>query len=160
MLNSFDITQDFHTSNPHIRVLLPQTEGMPSSHIWGLFLFAHPESRLFNETPTTRRQLVTEFLKDPSFHFEDYEPLLEEISTKVLTKAQRSLMIWEKMLTDRETLMQSLKYDLNNFEVVDKLVLGTSKLWDQYENIKKALMKEDVKTFGDQEESATEKGLI
>jgi hypothetical protein len=160
MLSSFDITQDFHSTNPHIRVLLPQTEGMPSSHIWGLFLFAHPDSKLFNETPTTRKQLVTEFLKDPTFSFEDYLPLLEDISNKVLTKAQRSLMIWEEKLHEREALMASVKYDLNNFEVVDKLITGTSKLWDQYDNIKKALMKEEAKTFGDQEESASEKGLI
>lgn len=160
MLNSFDITQDFHTVNPHVRVLVPATKDMPSSHLWGLFLYAHPDSTLFNETPATRKQLVLEYLKDPTFSFEGYEDLLEEISSKCLTKAQRSLMIWDKMLTDREDLMRKLTYDLNNFEVVDKLVLGTAKLWDQYALIRKALMKEDSKTFGDQEESATEKGLI
>lgn len=160
MLNSFDITQDFHSSNTHVRVLIPDSKDVPSSHLWGLFLFAHPESRLFNESPDNRKMLVTEYLKDPTFSFDDYTELIKEIQSKLLTKAQKSLMVWEAKLHERDDYIGSVRYDASTYEMLDKLLEKTSKRWDEYDSIQERLGKEKAKTFGDQEESASEKGLI
>lgn len=69
LLSNFDPTQDFWATNPQAQILFaayyPHT---PSSHMWAALLFAHPESKLFNESPTSRRILIAQdYLKDPDF---------------------------------------------------------------------------------------------
>lgn len=69
LLNSFDITQDFFTSNPQLKILFKSEIKLPSSHIWALFLFAHPDSKLFEESPQDRQALIYKdyLAEDPKF---------------------------------------------------------------------------------------------
>lgn len=160
MLTNFDITQDFHSTNPHIRVILPQSLKVPSQHMWGLMLYAHPDSKLFNESPSERKKLVLEYINDNKFTFEKYEDLLELIERKVLTKAQKSLMVWERALHKRDEYIDSIEYTEDSWDMLDKMLANSAKLWAQYQTIVDWLSKESSKTLGDQEESLTEKGLI
>lgn len=160
MLNHFDITQDFHSTNTHVRVLVPETLAVPSNHMWGLMLYAHPDSKLFNEVPSDRKKLVLEYVNDPDFSFDKYEKLLELIEKKVLTKAQKSLMVWERALHKRDEYIDSVEYTEDSWDMLDKMLANSAKLWAQYQTIVDWLSKESTKTFGDQEESLSEKGLI
>jgi hypothetical protein len=96
LLNSFDIHQDFFSTNPQLAILFKDEikAKIPSSHLWALFLYAHPDSKFFNESPEDRRNLIFSdyLLKDPKFSWELYEPVLQKIETHVLTKAERALM--------------------------------------------------------------------
>jgi hypothetical protein len=68
LLNNFDPSQDFWLSNPQAQIIFADYVNTPSSHMWAALLYAHPESKLFNESPTSRRLLIIEdYLKDPSF---------------------------------------------------------------------------------------------
>jgi len=128
-----------------------------------LFLFAHPDSKFFELSPIERKILIYDdfLLKDETFSWEEYEPLLIEIAEKALTKAERALMRWEKTLHERDDFIASVPYDASTYEMKDKLLANTSKLWDQYETILDRLTKEkQAKTLGDIEESLAEKGDI
>lgn len=95
LLNSFDPYQNFWESNPQMRIIFSKEyeAHTPSPHMWALFLFAHPSSKFFNETPSTRKMLIEQdYLKDPSFSWENYASSLQIIDDHILTKAQRSLM--------------------------------------------------------------------
>ena len=165
LLNSFDVYQDFFSTNPQLSILFRDEikSKVPSKHLWALFLYAHPDSKFFNESPEDRRNLIFNdyLLKDKSFSWESYEDTLKKIEEKILTKAQRALMRWEQTLHERDDFMASLPYDLDHFEVKDKMMATTPKLWDQYESILDRLTKEKTHaTHGDQEESLSEKGDI
>jgi hypothetical protein len=98
--------------------------------MWALFLFAHPDSKFFNESPEDRKSLIyKDYLKsDPSFSFDDYESILEKIQASVLTKAQRALMRWEQTLHERDDFIASVPYNMDTFEAKDKMMANTTKL--------------------------------
>ena len=165
LLNSFDIHQDFFSTNPQLTILFKDQvkSKVPSKHLWALFLYAHPDSKYFNESPEDRRNLIFNdyLLKDKSFGWDKYEDVLEKIETSVLSKAERALMRWEKTLHERDDFMASIPYDLDHFEDKDKMLANSPKLWIQYESILDRLTKEKTHaTHGDQEESLSEKGDI
>lgn len=100
-------------------------------------------------------------LSDPSFSWEEYQEVISLIEDKVLSKAERALMRWEKTLHERDDFIASIAYSLDTFEAKDKMLANTPKLWDQYESILERLSKEKQgRTHGDLEESASEKGDI
>lgn len=128
LLTNFDPYQDFFSTNPQLKILF--SESIPSSHMWALFLFAHPDSKFFNESPEDRKSLIyKDYLKsDPSFSFDDYESILEKIQASVLTKAQRALMRWEQTLHERDDFIASVPYNMDTFEAKDKMMANTTKL--------------------------------
>jgi hypothetical protein len=67
-------------------------------------------------------------LSDPSFSWEEYFPLISFIEDKVLSKAERALMRWEKTLHERDDFIASIPYSLDTFEAKDKMLANTPKL--------------------------------
>lgn len=131
--------------------------------MWALFLFIHPDSKFFQESTKTRKELIfKDYLSsDKSFSWDKYEDLLKFIQEKLLTKAERSLMNWEKKLHERDEFINSLSYSLDTYEDLDKMMKLTTSMWDQYESIKDRLTKEkSSSTEGDIEESLSERKLI
>lgn len=162
LLNSFDPYEDFFQVNPQLKIIFQKEyeDKIPSSHMWALFLYAHPDSKFYDEAPPTRRNLILkDYLhEDPTFSWDTYEELVEKIETKVLSKAQRALMRWEKSLHERDDFFASIPYTAETFEMKDKMLAATTKLWDQYEAVQERLAKEKVtQTHGDIEESFLEK---
>ena len=57
--------------------------------------------------------------------------------------------------------MAGIPYDSSSYEMLDKMMMQTSKMWDQYSTILKAFSSEVTsQTHGDIEESLSEKGDI
>ncbi len=162
LINNFDPFEDFFKSNPQLKIIFQKEfeDKVPSHHMWALFLYAHPSSKFYDEAPSTRKTLIyKDYLKeDPTFSWDTYELTLELIETKVLSKAERALMRWEKSLHERDDFFASIPYSEATFEMKDKMLAATTKLWDQYEAVQERLSKEKVsQTHGDIEESLLEK---
>lgn len=164
LLNNFDLDADFWTSNPELKVMFRSfyDAEVPSSHMWAVALYTHPKSKLFNESPATRRQIIAkDYLQDENFDFSQLEPLIAEFKKSLLTKAERLLSNWEMKLHERDELISSIPYSAETFEMLDKMIDKTPKMWQQYNAILEALEKENAtRTEGNLEESLTEKGLI
>lgn len=180
LIDSFDIFSDFWKSNPQLRVLFKEEydNKVPSEIMWALFLYYHPKSKFFNEAPATRLKLIkSDYLNESSslvrdksnlsksneriFELSDYEAIADKIKQFVLSKAERSLLLWEQKLHERDALIAQIPYTMENFEDLDKLVTNSGKIWDQYFKIQDQLSKEqETRTEGDIEESLSEKKLI
>lgn len=130
LLNLFDVDKEFFSSNPHMRILLKDYLKVPSRYLWAVFLYAHPESKFFELSPQDRKNLIYHdyLLQDPEFSWEAYAPLIEHIESHLLTRAQRSLTLWEKTLHERDEFLASIPYSLDTWEVKDKLMANSSKL--------------------------------
>lgn len=65
-------------------------------------------------------------------------------------------------MDEKSEFMKSLKFDEDNYEILEKLVTSNTKLYAEYDRILKVLESdaEDGVTKGGGEESAAEKGLI
>lgn len=162
LITNFDPFEDFFSINPQLKIILKQQyeDEVPSSHMWALLLFAHPESKFYDEAPSTRKDLIyKDYLRqDPTFDWENYQDLILVIEEKCLTKAERALMRWERALHDRDDFFASIPYSESTYELKDKMLANTPKLWDQYEAVRVQLAKEQAtKTHGDLEESFIEK---
>jgi succinate dehydrogenase/fumarate reductase-like Fe-S protein len=60
-----------------------------------------------------------------------------------MTPEQRLLLTWKKKIDERNNLLDSLEYTLENFEALDKLVVNTDKLFKQYKAIKEEVEKQN-----------------
>lgn len=71
LLDNFDPFSDFWEANPQLKILFRDEyeAHVPSQHMWALFLFAHPASKFFNETPAARKNLIEQdyLMRDDSF---------------------------------------------------------------------------------------------
>lgn len=162
LLNSFDPYTDFWESNPQAKILFANYTSLPSSHMWAALLFAHPESKLFNESPSSRRTLIAQdYLKDPSFSWDQLTPLIEDIKRLTLTKAQQLYLNWEKRMYEREAFMDSVSYSPDTYQMKEQMAKETPKLWQSFFQIQELLEKEKSShTEGDIEESLSEKNVI
>lgn len=79
----------------------------------------------------------------------------------MLTKPKRLLAGWERKLEERDAFMHSLPYNEDTYEMLDKMMANTAKMWDQYLTIlKKTESEVETTTQGDMELSLSQKGLI
>lgn len=131
-----------------------------SDVMWALYLIYHPSSEYYEMPLKARTSLI---LRD--FLTEDYDLSLHEESIKKiqelsLTKTQLAMFNWESKLEERDSFISSQPYDANSFEMLDKMMSQSSKLWDQYFSLRKQLEKDEGKTRGDVEENLSERGII
>lgn len=165
ILDTFDPFQDFWVANPQARIFFKEEydNKVPSSDMWALFLFYHPSSKLFNESPTSRKQLILNDYPPLSkdFNFESRKSTIDKILKYSLTRPQLMMVNWADKLHQRDDFIASQPYTESTYKMLDTMMDITPSLWKQYETIKKMLSAEDdSKTVGDQEESLAEKGLI
>jgi len=177
LLNNFSIHDNFWECNPNISLIKEfkevhekdrqkgkrQGQGML---MWAIALLVdkHPDNPYRNLSEEDRRILIKEdYLKDPSFSWSEVEGLVQVYKTFCLSPTERALIQIEQKLDERNKLISSAKYTIENAEDIDKLILKTKQLNDFYKDMKAELEQEQVNegiTKGGRVESASEKGLI
>jgi hypothetical protein len=91
----------------------------------------------------------------------DYEETTERIHKFLVSKVKYLLAGWETKLEERDTFMHSKPYDESTFEMLDKMMSATAKMWDQYLAVRKKALEEDSSTtLGDVELSLSDQGII
>lgn len=164
ILDNFDPFSDFWISNPQARIFFKEEyeSSVPSSDMWALFLFYHPSSKLFNESPSSRKKLIlSDYPVSPDFSFEKYSSTVEKIKKYSLSRAELMLLNWATKLHERDDFIESVPYSADTFKMLDSMIDVTPSMWKQYETIRKLLSQEqEGVVVGDQEESLSEKKLI
>lgn len=159
---NFDIFEDFW-ADPQLRTIFraEYESSTPSSHMWALMLFTHPNSKFYNLSPSTRKTLIEEDYLKSSLNWDAYSSTIKTINKFVLTPAERLLSSWDTKLSEREEFMSSIPYSSSTYEMLDKMMKDTYSMKKQYAEILKDFSKEkSSKTHGDIEESLSEQNLI
>ncbi len=175
LLNSYDHHANFWKINPQLIIPAPlaelynadkSKEKQNSSQImWAIcFLVDQSEDNKFKDFPEEDRKklLVEDFLKIPTFKFQDYQPILDWVETALLSSAERALIAWRKKLEEREKFIMNTEYTLDSADSLDKIIANTDKLFSQLERIEKQYTKEqlEAKDKGGAVASASDRGLI
>lgn len=155
----FDLTSNFF-DNSQYRVIFKDDINTPSEVMWALMLIYHPKSEYYEMPLSSRINLVLKDQGISGYDITTHQPTIDKIQLIYLTKTQMSLFNWEKKLEERDAFIASHPYDANTYEMLDKLMSSTPKLWDQFFSLQKQLEKEEGKTRGDIEESLTDKNII
>jgi hypothetical protein len=152
-----------------------------SKIMWAIALYIDPSDKNPWRTtnPIDKQKLIAEdYLNNKEFNWEDpgLKQLIEEYKDKCLTVAEKALVELEEKLADRARFIKETTYTLDYYEEtergwklkkgtadqLDKMMVNTKKIYDQYELIKQQMQKESINGVikGGAIESASEKGEL
>jgi len=172
VLNNFNLESNFWKVNPQLTI--PFKELMKrdkqkdfnrsSKILWAIALLVDPASKFINTSEGRRKELIEQdFIKsETKFNWTKYKPEIELYRELALSKAERFLINWEQKLEERDGFIASLKYDENTYELLDKMLKETKKMWDQYQSCLKDVEDEGLKSQvqGGAELSVSDKGIL
>lgn len=115
-----------------------------STLMWAFHFRTSPYS-IYYHIPDKEELIARDFIKDKKFKWEDYDAelrMFEEITT---TEAERSFIGWEEKMSERRKFMRESPYDADTWEMNDKMMAATAKMFADLAKIKADLEEEVVK---------------
>lgn len=169
LLANFDIVNspDFLEVNPQFGPIFKDLKKKyPKSYskiLWAIALDNHPASiyRRLDQVP--RRAIINkEYLEKDAINWEDFTSEITTFQDFCLSKPQRLLAQWEDKFEERQQFQASIPYNSSTYEMLDKMMAATDKLWKQYLTCRKDVEEEATQsvTEGGSIESISEQNLI
>ena len=170
-LDSYDVTSNFWKVNPQLQLIYSdiyksdksKDKSDSSKLMWAIVLYTDntDENKYVNLNQKERLTLIhKDLLKE--FNADDNKENIKTYESLFLTKVQKSLRNLELKLEERDEFIASHKYDEMTYEMLDKMLVASDKLYkllaSAMEEFDKEVIAESVK--GGVIESATEKKLI
>jgi len=126
---------------------------------WGFVFYADPESPFSGWTESDRAKFVKETF---GFEVRKFGAEIEAYEKFTDTPAKRHYRAWGKKMDERTEFLETVKYDVNTWEMIDKMAAATVKLYSDLERIKKIVddAGDSGRVMGDRTESLSESGLI
>ncbi len=121
--------------------------------MWALHLHSHPESKLYN-LPEKEEVIARDFIKEKDFKWETYEDHLELYKNVVLTPAERALQNWDEIMVLRDKGVKEFyveaieERDTDTILKLDKALVQTPKMFDDYKRIKQSYEEEKTRKKG------------
>jgi hypothetical protein len=85
-------------------------------------------------------------------------PLVERMVNITHSKAKKLLRMWENKLEERQYFINTTPYDKTSYEMLEKIIPPTAKMWQEYYRLKKESEEENEQSVhGGTEESFLEK---
>lgn len=175
LVERINVDENFWILNPEVKYFSPFTQlfdedlsknkEKSSKIMWAIFLFTDPASK-FNRLAAEDKEveIKNNYLKDEDFTFEEdtVKLYVEAYKNLLLSKAQREFLNWERKIEERNKFLAGLTYDVDTFDTLDKMLVNSSKIWEQYQKIKAQMEEEDSKSQlkGGRKESKSERGEI
>jgi hypothetical protein len=177
LLSSYNDLDNFWIQNPQLaidpefREVYNQDKSkqkhQSSRLMYGLFFLIDPseDNKFYNLTEADKKYLIAQEIfvnKEFDWESDSIKTLIKRIEDYALTPAKRSLRNWKKKLEERDEMLSSIAYTLENAAELDKILAQTDKLYSQYERVAKALAIEnqEAKVRGGRQLSLSDKGEI
>lgn len=130
------------------------------------FCYEIEDNKIYSIEVNERHELVgTDLMNDKKYYEGNKStltPLIELYCKLSDSPAKRQLRMWNKKMDEKTAFLDSVSYDLNTFEAIEKMWATNSKLYKEYETIMKDLSKENNEgsVRGGKEASLSDKGEI
>ena len=179
MISKFDPELNFWDANPAFKIKSPFRELMNSDKsknksnssqmMWFIaFCYDLGEGNIFRNLANHEKHSVVgkEFIGEERYFKKNEKQLtllIEAYKEISYTPAQKHLRLWEELLEKRSQFLKDAEYTLVNFSELDKMAVGTEKLFKTFAVIQKDLAKEDDEkgaAKGDKELSLSDLGEI
>ena len=175
LLNSFDTDVNIWEAEPQLKIPkvfkelydadTSKNKAHSSKIMWAIALLVdNSESNKFRNLQEEDRKLLitTDFLKDASFNFDDYQEVIDFYIELNLSKLEKELRQQELKLEERAKFINNTPYNIENGDKLDKFLMNTGKLYDQIKELKDKIKSDSNggNTKGGMVESASERGLI
>lgn len=172
MITRIDLKQDFFKMYPNLKIAFREVisnfthQEKLSKVMWTIVLLFHPISEYY-ELPFARRveHVLTKYIKyngDYDKFYATHKLAIETFKEFCVTKAQKALMNWEKKLEERDAFINSVPYNAETFEMLDKMMSSTDKMWTQYKKVLAEFEKEqdNIKNKGGVTLSPADEGEV
>lgn len=116
-----------------------------SKVMWMLIHFISPKSRFRNATSQERKKAIESDFKT-KLKWDSYLEEMNFLESLLLSKAKKYLYNWEKKLEERDEFMANIPYEAGTYDMLDKMMAATDKLWKQYRTALKDVQDEDELT--------------
>lgn len=174
MIDNIDPSFNFWDANPQMKIAFrklfeedkSKQKNESSKIMWAITLLWHPDSKFRSVGEEYRKKLIEDdHLKindagrgkkgrPKRFDWDQYKEEIDKFKDLCLSKAQRFLVEWETKMEERAEFISMIPYDAETFEMLDKLLEKTDKIWKQYMNCLKDV--EDEKHSGSSRGGAVE----
>ncbi len=167
----WDTEQNFWKLNPHFKIpkafndLYTEDKSKDkkdsSQIMWALALYTDTGSFLKELSDSEKKELIVQDYTKGKFDFKKYQDQIK--SWEIFkTPMQKQLEQWKRLMNEKNKLLEEIKFSLENWEEVEKMLLSNDKLQAAYDKLVSRLAEEadNGTTKGEQEESLSEKGII
>jgi hypothetical protein len=109
----------------------------------------------------TNIDAVKKYIDKYKYESDDWNTSAQTAKIAFTDKTEKLLVDWESKLEKRNDFLSEIQYSIETYEMLDKMLSQTKKLWDEYLRVKKEVMTsgEGGSVEGDEEESDSEKML-
>lgn len=177
LVTIFDSEQNFWDINPQFKAALSfkeiykkdksRSRKESSALMWFIAYTRDPNSVYYNLPQHEKDEVIGEDIVGDinfyKFHNKILEPLIKDYTRLTTTAIDRHLLEWDVKLDDRTDFLAKVKYDLDNFEKLDKMNANTLTVFKNLDKIKEDLAKDESgsgDTKGGYKESLNDKGEI
>lgn len=164
MINiNLDIDSKFWGKHPEVDVIFNEERKLKYSDkiMWSIFLFAHPRSKFTNLDDETKIDIISKDYLGTIFDPSKYASTIQKLRNSLLSPIERTFVVWDQKFKEREKFLEDTKYSAATYQMIDKMMADTFQMKKQFDSIMAEFQKEKSdKTFGDIEESLSEKGII
>lgn len=158
------IFEDFLLLYPELEVTLKHLKKEYKSNvskvIWAMIMDFHPKSLYKNLDQSARRSILSNEYLSFQLDWKKHEVDIDTLKKFFLTKPEQYLVAWEQKLDERQQFIASKPYDSSTYEMLDKMMSNTDKMWKQYMVCLKDVEDEEATTLGGSQESLSEQGVI
>jgi len=175
LLNSFDIDTNIWEVEPQLKIPKVFAElynsdkskgkAYSSKIMWAIaLLIDNSEANKFrNYTFEEKKLLISEnYLQDPLFDWDKYEHIKNAFEEASTSKLEKSLLIYESKLEERDVLIKNTKYTLDNAADLDKIIKETKNIIELIIKLRDQVKQEKDSgvTKSGMQESASDRGDI
>jgi hypothetical protein len=119
-----------------------------SDIMWFVAYCYEMENNPFYSLPTEEKFSIIgkDFFNDEKYYGNNERkliPIIEFFCKCQDTQFSRHLRMWDELLDKRSTFLKTQGYDLESFEQLDKMAVGTDKVYATIKKIKEDILKED-----------------
>jgi hypothetical protein len=146
ILDSFNLTRNFWEVNPSFTAISEfkdfhkkdktKEKARSSQTMWAIALLVHTNSKYANLSYADRLSLINDdFLEADKIELDpegDHKDLIETFQKLGMSRTQRIARQWGDKLDERFKFIDQMPYNLENVEILDKMMQYTEKLWKQY----------------------------
>jgi hypothetical protein len=141
----------------------PSSKDRGSRIGWSLIYLLHPDSDFFNTPREEAMKYISKDIMNESPTSEGWD-FVFQVASKfkegLLTPAGRAILDWKIKFEERAQFLESVPYDENTFEMLDKMLSNTKKMFDMLRQAQADYSKEKAEehTEGGAVESLSDKG--
>lgn len=176
LITIFDTDQNFWEVNPQFKAALSFKElykkdksrgKKESSALMWFIAYTNDIASIFYNLPILERYSVIgeDYMNNPKYYESNKEQLdilIKDYIKLTTTAIDRHLLEWDDRLEDRTRFLATTKYDLDNFDKLDKMNANTVSVFKNLDTIKENLAKQESggDTKGGFKESLNDSGEI